>query len=680
MKMKKTIGILVCVVMLLLATIPSFAYTGEVTVSAPTIGSWYGNATSNEDGTYTLSAKPTAGGDSAYLRGVVGATLTPGVDSIKTVSVDITPFGSVSSTKKIFVQQRDMKLINSSSTSSTGKLEIARTRIEPGKANRLTAVYTVGDDTVNTNMLIYINGVYCGKTSAARTAEVVRAYGTFVFGDLAQPSEDGAYGYTFSNPSAKVYPADATLDEVLLEVGMDASLDDGVLWSGVPTITNRSSMTVTATSDGYSLSNNTSTGSNIKITPAYTDVPVYGTGAYLVQKLHLKNGYSSNFTSVSQLWTNEGGKAYPDGNWIVKGGESYITIINDLKNTKVYYYVDNMPVNSSGTKYTALSSSASFSYNVLYFSHSAAFTGEFAVIDDLSATVYSSKVTLEELQSQVVEGYLRKTSIGALTAGASVNDDGSFNWSVPATTDNARFNVQIRPHVPKGHDYAVDTDYIHVHYDVTSQNYTSGKSVFASSHNLTDYLSAYSDEYTVSDPSKTYSVDIIFDFKGEMDYVYVNGVLLDRNGMQARAACGTFRYVGMGTGNAEGANVAKLSNCYIDYYYDNNTEITSLNALVAKIFTGGTKAVEYNFVNDAVYADGKYTFSKEIFGFDGENRLCIAAAYDTDNTLLGYTMLENYNGEDTIETGIEAEKIRIFIWDDDSLKPLVKDKKVGISQ
>ena len=89
------------------------------------------------------------------------------------------------------------------------------------------------------------------------------------------------------------------------------------------------------------------------------------------------------------------------------------------------------------------------------------------------------------------------------------------------------------------------------------------------------------------------------------------------------------------------------------------------------------KAVDYNYVDAAEYAGGAYSFSKEIFGYNSNNQKGLIAAYDANDMLIAVKTINGYNGDESL-TSAEAAKIKILIWDKDSLKPLIEVKDVTI--
>lgn len=136
-----------------------------------------------------------------------------------------------------------------------------------------------------------------------------------------------------------------------------------------------------------------------------------------------------------------------------------------------------------------------------------------------------------------------------------------------------------------------------------------------------------------------------------------------------------FKVSGLGTEYTESPVALTVKNVQTTKYYDNEPVYASFDALVNDKVTA--KAVDYNYVDAAEYAGGAYSFSKEIFGYNSNNQKGLIAAYDANDMLIAVKTINGYNGDESL-TSAEAAKIKILIWDKDSLKPLIEVKDVTI--
>lgn len=589
------------------------------------------------------------------------------------LSFDVTP--SVDCTPTIVHYNQTAGL--SDGTDLGRKILSLTTKFYKDVKTKVDIVFCTKNEETNTqSILVYVNGIYAGKLYdvPAAAGVSVENWGAILF----QSGVSGVttpHSVTYSNVKTTTYTSDTTFEDVLKDVAQGGG---EVVLSGVPTISNRGHNTVKGSNGSYTIEK-TSLGqsqTSVYIKNDYVDDETFGTGSFIVTKFRVKTLYDAPVTSVNITANGNGTRsAFSYG----QGSEVYYTAITDLKNKKQYAFADNIE-STVVVSYTGALSDVTFYFNVNATDKD--FVGDMCIIDNMSYEVYSSAASLASLKANVVDGYLRKTSIGALKEGATANPDGTFTFVNPSAdklTNTSRFNIQV-PLLEKTADYPIDANFVHFHYDVTPLKVSAAKAKFVSSHNIKDHVNMQSPLYSMNDLTKVYSVDTIFDRVNGKDYVFVDGIKVAEGPTGARVACASYVVYDAENNVEQGANSVKFSDCYVDYYYDNNEEITTFDALLDKIFPEGTEKIGYNFIDKATYSEGKYTFDKEIFGFDGGSMNGTLAAYDADGRVLCLKDLVGYSGEEVLETGKEAASIKLFIWEQDNLKPVTKATSVTISK
>lgn len=683
MRVKRILSIILMTVMVL-SVVPAFAYTGDVTSSDISTGSWSGTLISSDDPEVKVYQANTAPTNGLYIRTLFGTNL----DGSKYSRLSFKVKPSVDTDSQIVLYEHSS--YSDSSVNLRATLKLPDNKLKVGDYNQIDVIFSTLDKATKTQpALAYVNGEYVGNLHTATLGDSVsvKTWGKVILESTTKPDSTNPYTYSYKDCKTMVYPEDATLNEVISEVTSISTLPDK--WDITGTIANRGYNTVTNNAGIYSIDFNPSTTTqqssiylNVNRTNGYD--ATYGPVSHIVKTFTLEFPADSKVTSIQSYV--DGGSGTRSSFSVQPGNEYYFVVVCDLANLKLYTYCQNKNDDTKVYGMTATSQT-----NVILFNNSSA-TGysNMAKLKDYNVTAINrnSTATLDSIKQEYFAPYLRES--GKCTRpGTTKNDDGTYEYTVKDRLQDGKnygFALELYSSVEKSNNAneLVKCNFIHYHYDVEFDAYDKGEVKFNATHNV-EFGGAQSVGYKPT-INETYSVDAIFDFVNEKNYVYIDGVKIAENAMSARANASEFDYY-FGDESAEenanqiyltSANNATISNTYIDSYYENNTEIKTINNLLDKIFPGGTKEVAYNFVNDTTYADGKYIIKKEIFGYNMGTRLGTVASYDENGKLLAAASLGDYNSDVTL-TSPEAASIKIFIWEDGTLKPLTAIKPVTIN-
>ena len=346
-----------------------------------------------------------------------------------------------------------------------------------------------------------------------------------------------------------------------------------------------------------------------------------------------------------------------------KGVEYNIVNIKDLSNGKAYVYVNGKRIGKTagGTVEDSVNS-----IDFIVKTVSAEANKEILFVSNVKMFTYTDADTLADLTAPFNPGKEGKVQSSVKPAG---EDNGDGTYTVTITNDTGAMGWERR-NIPFGESVYLDqsdediaTSFVRLHtkiqYSKFDGGYTTVEPQGTSRHGEFGTI-------VISD-GKVHSLDFLVDINAKMTYVYIDGVLADKNALSDTIpdVNGMTLFTKMPW---SGENIYTLSDVYKVLYYDYPTAFTladaqadiTSSATASVVITGGTV-----FCNNP--SNGNIALAAGYAGYDEQSYSGYIVQYNKNGVLTAVSPLHKSTNIDK-----DTDNVRMFIWSKNGVTPITE--------